>query len=362
MTQRLAAALGHHLDRQAAVEIGCVGFPLLEIGLFTRNQGVDESIVLLLRQRTIDVVGAGAARAEFVVARLKPGHRHVDRIPVHDRGDRIEERQRVFIGEFADGLGKRRRGEGTGRDDHIAPVRGRQPCDFTALDFDSGMIVQRLGDGGGKPVAIDGESAAGRYLIGVGRAHDQRPKPPHLGMQQPDGIIGSVIGAERIGADEFGERIGAMRLGHPGGAHFVQNYVHASISELPGRLRAGEACADDMDRVGNCLDACHGETGSAFSAAVECAEAKNDSARTRRALSARHWADGRSAVVVPGCNARNVRAIEADIGQLAIAELGQFADIALIVPECLDHADEREQHGSLLAGSIQPLEEASSLK
>src|SRR6266853_380293 len=40
-----------------------------------------------------------------------------------------------------------------------------------------------------------------------------------------------------------------------------------------------------------------------------------------------------------------VRAIKTDIGQFAIAKLGQFADIALIVPERLDHADEREQHG-----------------
>jgi hypothetical protein len=56
----------------------------------------------------------------------------------------------------------------------------------------------------------------------------------------------------------------------------------------------------------------------------------------------------RSAVVGTGCNARNVRTIKADIGQFAIAKLGQFADIALIVPERLDHADEREQHGSLL--------------
>src|ERR1700675_5033782 len=69
-----------------------------------------------------------------------------------------------------------------------------------------------------------------------------------------------------------------------------------------------------------------------------------------------------SAVIGTGCNARNVRAIKADIGQFAIAKLGQFADIALIVPERLDHADEREQHGSLLVITIQPLEEASSLK
>jgi hypothetical protein len=50
----------------------------------------------------------------------------------------------------------------------------------------------------------------------------------------------------------------------------------------------------------------------------------------------------KSAVIAAGGNARNVRTIEADIGKFAIAELGQFADIALIIPESLDHADERE--------------------
>src|SRR5882757_252130 len=59
----------------------------------------------------------------------------------------------------------------------------------------------------------------------------------------------------------------------------------------------------------------------------------------------RQSADNGSAVIGAGCNARNVRTIKTDIGQFAIAELGQFADIALIVPERLDHADEREQHG-----------------
>jgi hypothetical protein len=61
-----------------------------------------------------------------------------------------------------------------------------------------------------------------------------------------------------------------------------------------------------------------------------------------RALSVRQAAERKSAGVVSGGNARNVRTIEADIGQFAIAELGQFADIALIIPERLDHADERE--------------------
>jgi hypothetical protein len=56
----------------------------------------------------------------------------------------------------------------------------------------------------------------------------------------------------------------------------------------------------------------------------------------------RQAAEQKSAAIGSGGNARNVRTIKADIGQFAIAELGQFADIALIIPERLDHADERE--------------------
>src|SRR5690349_12152036 len=62
-----------------------------------------------------------------------------------------------------------------------------------------------------------------------------------------------------------------------------------------------------------------------------------------------------SAVMVAGCNARDVRAIKADIGQFAIAELGQFSDVSLIVSERPDEADEREQHGILLTFQIQSL-------
>ena len=87
---------------------------------------------------------------------------------MHDRRNRIEERQRVFVREFADRIRQRRRGEGTGGDDDIAPVRGRQAVDFSAADLDSGMVVERPGDGGGKSVAVDRQRAAGGHLVGVG--------------------------------------------------------------------------------------------------------------------------------------------------------------------------------------------------
>src|SRR5207249_11216083 len=117
-------------------------------------------------------------------------------------------------------------------------------------------------------------------------------------------------------------------------------------------------------------DACHGHRGSAFPGAVECGAgpmADTTTPAARRALSVRQSvkngsAAKRSAVIGAGCNARNVRAIKADVGQFAVAKLGQFVDIALVVQERLDHANEREQHGSLLVSTIQLLEEASSLE
>src|SRR6266851_5956480 len=99
------------------------------------------------------------------------------------------------------------------------------------------------------------------------------------------------------------------------------------------------------------------ETGSAFSTQVECADAvwwrqiRQRPRRGGRYPFVSRLKNG-SAVISAGCNARDVRTIKADVGQFAIAKLGQFADIALIIPERLDHTDEREQHGSLLVITI----------
>ena len=123
---------------------------------------------------------------------------------------------------------------------------GGRPSISARADFDQGMIVQRPGDGGGKSVAVDRQRAAGGHLVGVGGAHDQRAQPAHFGVQQADRVVGGVVGAERIGADELGEAVGAMRLGHPDGAHLVQDDGDARLGDLPGGFRAGEAGADDM--------------------------------------------------------------------------------------------------------------------
>jgi hypothetical protein len=46
VAQRLAPAFGHHLDRQAAVEIAG-GLAFVELGLVGGEEGVDEGLVLV---------------------------------------------------------------------------------------------------------------------------------------------------------------------------------------------------------------------------------------------------------------------------------------------------------------------------
>ena len=92
----IAAALGHHLDGQAAVEIGCRRLPLVERGLFARQQRIDEPMVLLPRHGAIEIIGACAAGARLVVARLLPGDGEIDAVEMDDRGNRIEKGELGF--------------------------------------------------------------------------------------------------------------------------------------------------------------------------------------------------------------------------------------------------------------------------
>ena len=142
---------------------------------------------------------------------------------------------------------------------------GGRPAISRAVDLDQRMVVQRLGDGGGKPVAIDRQRAAGGHLVGVGGAHDQRAQPAHFGVQQADGVIGGIVRAEGVGADQFGKAFGPVRLGHPDRAHLVQDHANAGIGDLPGGFRAGEAAANHMDGVSLGSAGNHARRVSAFS-------------------------------------------------------------------------------------------------
>ena len=109
------------------------------------------------------------------------------------------------------------------------------------------MLGKFRGDRCGKAVAVHGKRAAGGNLMRVGCRHDQRVGQPHLGMDDADGIAGGVIGAERIGADQFGKPIGLVGGCLADAAHFMQDDRNAGIGDLPGGLRTGKTAADNVN-------------------------------------------------------------------------------------------------------------------
>jgi len=207
--------LGHHLDRQAAIEIGRIGFPLLEVGLLAGNQRVDETVILLFGQGTIDVVGAGTAGAEpcHSVTETTPADMSME-ITVHDRGDGIEERQRVLIG-LVRGWRWRAGADVSGP---VAIMTLPQSAGGQAADFrrdecrSGGWSCRGCGDGGGKSVAIDSPRRHRRETwLASAAAHDQRAQPAHFGVQQArTALLAASSERNELEHTSFGKAIGAM--------------------------------------------------------------------------------------------------------------------------------------------------------
>ena len=116
-----------------------------------------------------------------------------------------------------------------------------------------GSVVMRAGDThqvpAGGALAVDGERTAGRHLMLIGRTHDERAEPAHLLVQEADRVVLAVVGAERVGADELGERAGLVRRRGVLGSHLVQHDRNAAGGDLPGSFGTGEPAADDVHRV-----------------------------------------------------------------------------------------------------------------
>ena len=151
----------------------------------------------------------------------------------------------------ADRLRELDRGEGARGDDDLAPGCVRQRRHSLATDLDQRLRLERRLDGIGKAVTIYGERAPCRQLVGIARTQDQGAAAPHLLVQQPDRVVEPVVGAERIGADQLGERAGLVRFGFAHRAHLMQDHRDARAGELPGRLAAGQAATDHLHRSGH---------------------------------------------------------------------------------------------------------------
>ena len=131
----------------------------------------------------------------------------------------------------------------------LSQSSGGRPAISPRSSVTSGWESTAFSTASEKAVAVDRERAAGRHLMGVGAAHDNRAHRPHLAMQDADGVGRGVVGAERVRADELGEAAGVMGGRSAHGAHFVKHDGNAGLGRLPRRLRAGEAAADDVDRT-----------------------------------------------------------------------------------------------------------------
>ena len=86
---------------------------------------------------------------------------------------------------------------------------------------------------------------AGTRCASAARMHE-RAEPPHLLLQQADGVI-ELVAAKRVGADQLGETIGLVHGGRTHRPHLVQHDAHAERGRLPGGLGAREPAADDVD-------------------------------------------------------------------------------------------------------------------
>ena len=127
---------------------------------------------------------------------------------------------------------------------------GRSAERWIDFDFFGHQISAHLVDGALRPAEtnpVDGESRSRRDLMRVRRRHDHRSAPPHFFMEHTDRVGGVIVRAERVGTNEFGELVGLVRRRAADRAHLVQHDLYAGPGDLPGRLAAGEAAADDMN-------------------------------------------------------------------------------------------------------------------
>ncbi len=170
---------------------------------------------------------------------------------MHDGGNGVEEGQPFLSCRANNALRQRCRRQRAGCDD--SRTVGGEGVDPLAHDRDVGMIFQRALHFLREDVAVHGHGRSGRHACNFARAHDERIQISHLVMQQADGILLVIVGAEGIGAHEFGETIRLVSVRRfAGSAHFRQAYLEAAPRQLPRRFAAGETAADDMDIV------CHG--------------------------------------------------------------------------------------------------------
>ena len=162
----------------------------------------------------------------------------------------------ALAGRIQDRLAERRRGKRSGGDDGEAVGRIRQAGHFGAPQLDGRLVLDCLLHRVGEARAVHGERLTGWHLVAVGSGHDERARAPQLLVQEAHGVALGIVGAERVGADQLREPVRYVRLGGAHRPHLPELDRSAAAGDLPRRLAAGEAAADDADWLVY-PDACH---------------------------------------------------------------------------------------------------------
>ena len=116
-------------------------------------------------------------------------------------------------------------------------------------DRDERMRVHRLGDRLREPLAIDRQRRAGRHAVRIGRAHHERAEPPHLLLQQADGVIELVAAEANCEQTSSASRSVLWTAVGRTGRISCSDDRHAARGRLPGGLAAGEPAADDVNLI-----------------------------------------------------------------------------------------------------------------
>ena len=166
-----------------------------------------------------------------------------------DGRERVEEGEVALAGRIQDRLAERRRGKRSGGDNREAVGRIRQAGHFGAAQLDGGLVLDCLLHRIGEARAVYRQRLTGRHLVAVGRGHDERVRAPQLLVQEAHSVALGIVGAERVGADQLREPVRDVGFGGAHRPHLPELDRHAAPRDLPRRLAAGEAAADDPDSL-----------------------------------------------------------------------------------------------------------------
>ena len=106
-----------------------------------------------------------------------------------------------------------RGGQRTAGDDGLAPVGGGRAEISSRAMVMRGMLFQRLVTAAEKPCRSTASAPPAGSLWASAVRMISEPGAAHLFMQQADGVVGRIVGAEGIGADQFGQGVGLVGRG-----------------------------------------------------------------------------------------------------------------------------------------------------